>query len=74
MDLVHRYRRHLLQRALDLVRGRRAVKGSMAPVATRSATVFYQVLEGYLLTLAYSANDGHQLGILNWRFTDPAMN
>ncbi len=74
VGLVHKYRRHLLQRALALVHGRRAVKGGAESGTLGGATVFYQVLEGYVLTLADSADAGHQLGILNWRFTNPALN
>ena len=74
MDLVHKYRKHLVARALELVRGIRDVQGDVDPIMARGATVFHQMLEGYLLTLAYSANEGHQVGILNWRNTNPVLN
>jgi len=74
VDLVHKYRKHLVARALELVRGIRDVQGDVDPIMARGATVFHQMLEGYLLTLAYSANEGHQVGILNWRNTNPVLN
>lgn len=73
MDVVHKDRKHLVARALELVRGIRDVQGDVDTVMARGATVFHQMLEGYLLTLAYSSDEGHQLGILNWRNTEPGV-
>lgn len=74
MDVVHKYRKHLVARALELVRGIRDVQGDVDTVMARGATVFHQMLEGHFLTLAYSSNEGHQLSILNWRNTNPVLN
>lgn len=74
MDLVHKYRDHLVGRALELVRGTRVSQAGEERVPIKGLTVFSQVLEGCLLTVAYASKDGHQLGVLNWKSTNPSLN
>ena len=66
-DLVHKNRKLLVQRGAGLMRNdqRDEVIGT---------AVFSQLLDGCLLTLAYSDIAGHQLCVLSWRFTDPSLN
>jgi hypothetical protein len=66
-DLVSKYRKHLIQRGSDLVSKDRQEQAI-------GTAVFSQVLDGCLLTLAYSEVAGHQLCILAWRFTNPLLN
>ncbi len=71
--LVRKHRMHLLQRGEELVDQDRRAQASPYDPATGTA-IFKQLLEGCLLTLAYSIEDDHRLFILDWLFTDPAWN
>lgn len=62
-ELLHKYHKHLVQRGVQLVRKHH-----------REQAVFYQLLEGCLLTLAYRYEAGDQLAIRAWQFTDPCLN
>ena len=66
-DLVHKNHKLLIERGQELLRTDE-VQDSIG------AAVFSQVLDGCLLTVAYSAVDGHQLCVLAWHFTDPLLN
>ena len=66
-ELVYKNRELLVQRGTDLMR-------NDPPDKPIGAAVFSQVLEGCLLTLAYSDIAGHQLCVQSWRFTDPSLN
>ena len=66
-DLVHKNHKLLIERGVELMQ--KDEGGDHI-----GAAVFSQLLDGCLLTLAYSAIDGHQLCILSWHFTDPALN
>lgn len=73
-DLVAKYKHHLIGRGLSLLEQDREVQSDKGLEPSTGVAVFKQLLEGCLLTLLYSAHDGHQLVILDWHFTDPQLN
>jgi hypothetical protein len=73
-DLVDKYQKHLIQRGSALMRKRGQEQASSGQEQTIGTAIFNQLLDGCLLTLAYSDVGGHQLCVLAWRFTNPALN
>lgn len=71
-DLVTKHRHHLVEKGEDLIRDRK--HDPVEDELSIGTVIFSKLLEGCLLTLAYSVNDAKQLYIVDWRFTDPACN
>jgi hypothetical protein len=73
-DLVAKYKKHLVRRGTKLIRQDRREQARRGLEPTAGVAVFKQLLEGCLLTLLYTRNEGHQLVILDWHDTEPAHN
>jgi hypothetical protein len=71
-DLVTKHRRHLVEKGQDLLRER--LQDPVGDEMSIGTVIFSKLLEGCLLTMAYSVKDTNQLYIVDWRFTDPACN
>lgn len=71
-DVVKRHRKHLVEMGRALIAEQR-----LDPDRNEfgiGTVLFSKLLEGCLLTLAYSGQEARALCIVDWRFTDPACN
>jgi hypothetical protein len=73
-DLVHKHRHHLVKKGLDLLQKDQHEQHPVADELSIGTVIFSKLLEGCLLTLAYSVKDANELYVVDWRFTDPACN
>ncbi len=74
VDLVHKYRHQLVEKGAELVRQDRRNQDVLQLDQSSGMAVFEQLLEGCLLTLAFTEQNGAQLCILNWRFPNALLN
>lgn len=70
-DVVKRHRFHLVEMGRALIAEQQDPQGNGFGIGT---VIFGKLLEGCMLTLAYSAQAARSLCIVDWQFTDPACN
>lgn len=73
-QLVQKYEDHLVARGKAILQLEEQKKASMGMKDAVGIAVFRQVLEGFLLTIAYAFEGRHQIGILDWTYTDIEQN